>query len=147
VNLRDFVAEATFRNPQDYGQEEGAAWEYGLVFTNIGEHTEYRALVDSKGSWTFSLHAPGYDISLRDITNLIDLSYSGSNSLRLYVTGDTAQLYVNGQYIDTLDLVMLSLGQSSEARHDVMVCAGVREEYGPVERLTRYEGFRVWSLP
>lgn len=146
VELRDFVAEATFRNPQDGGHEADAAWDYGLVFSNIGEGTEYRAILDSEGSWTFNLHAPGYDISIRDTSELIDVSLSGSNTLKLYVTSHMAQFNVNGHYIDSLDLVMLGLGQSSEATHDVMVCAGVREEYTAVERLTRYEGFRVWSL-
>jgi hypothetical protein len=63
------------------------------------------------------------------------------------VTGDKAQFSVNGRYIDTFDLNMLGLGQSSGAAHDVMVCAGIREGYGAVGRVTRYEGFRVWSLP
>jgi hypothetical protein len=117
------------------------------TFSNTGEATEYRVILDSESAWTFNLHSSGYDISLRDTTNLLDLSDRGSNTLKLYVTGDTAQLYMNGHYIDTLDLVMLGLGQSSEATHDVMVCAGIREEYAAVGRLTRYEGFRVWSLP
>ena len=147
VNLRDFVAEATFHNPEDAGFAAGGAWDYGLIFSNIGDDTEYRVSLDSESTWTFSLHSSGYDISLRDTTGLLDLSGRGSNTLKLYVTVDKALLYVNGRYIDTLDLVMLSLGQSSEAAHDVMVCAGIREEYAAIGRLTRYEDFRVWSLP
>jgi hypothetical protein len=147
VSLRDFVAEATFRNPEDAGFAAGGAWDYGLIFSNIGEATEYRVILDSESAWTFNLHSSGYDISIRDTTSLLDLSGRGSNTLKLYVTGDTAQLYVNGHYIDTFELVMLGLGQASQATHDVMVCAGIREEYAAVGRLTRYEGFRAWSLP
>ena len=147
LNLREFVAEATFRNPQIAGAETDQAWDYGIVFSNLGEGTEYRAILDSRGTWTFSLHSDAYDISISDMTVPTDVSDEGSNTLKLFVTGEMAQLYANGRYIGTFDLVMLELGQSSEAAHDVMVCAGVREGYGAVGRVTGYEGFRVWSLP
>ncbi|HET6314059.1 MAG TPA: hypothetical protein VFH60_09500 [Chloroflexia bacterium] len=147
VNLRDFVAEVTFRNPQAAGAEADRAWDYGLVFSNIGEGTEYRAILDSGGSWTFGLHSEDYDISISDATGLVDLSGAGSNTLKLFVTGDEAQLYVNGSYIDTFDLTMLALGQSSEAAHDVMVCAGLGERYRGVGMVTQYEEFKVWFLP
>jgi hypothetical protein len=147
LNLLEFVAEATFRNPQAAGAEADQAWDYGLVFSNLGEGTEYRAILDSGGSWTFSLHSNAYDISISDATGLMDLSGGGSNTLKLFVTGGEAQLYVNGSYIDTFDLNMLGLEQSSEAAHDVMVCAGMREGYGGVGRVTQYEEFSVWFLP
>lgn len=147
ANLRNFVAEATFRNPTDAGFAAGGAWDYGLVFSNIGEPTEYRVILDSEGKWTFSLHSDAYDLSISDTNDVLDQTDRGSNTLKLYVTENTARLYVNGRYIDTFDLVMLSLGQSGEATHDISVCAGIREGYTAVGRLTRYEGFRVWSLP
>ena len=147
LDLREFVAEVTFHNPQFAGAETDQAWDYGIVFSNLGEGTEYRAILDSGGTWTFSLHSDAYDISISDITVPVDLSKAGSNTVKLFVTGEMAQLYANGRYIGTFDLVMLELGQSSEAAHDVMVCAGVREGYGAVGRVTGYEGFRVWSLP
>lgn len=147
LNLREFVAEATFRNPQAARAEADRAWDYGLVFSNIGEGTEYRAILDSGGSWTFGLHSDAYDISISDATGLMDLSGAGSNTLKLFVTGDEAQLYVNGSYIDTFDLTMLALGQSSEAAHDVMVCAGLGEGNGGVGMVTQYEEFKVWFLP
>jgi hypothetical protein len=147
ANLRNFVAEATFRNPTDAGFAAGGAWDYGLIFSNVGEDTEYRTIFDSEGTWAFSLHSDAYDISISDTTNLLDLSNSGSNTLKLYVTDSSAQLYANGRYISTFDLAMLGLGQSEEATHDVLVCAGIREGYTAVGRLTPYEGVRVWSLP
>ena len=147
LNLRGFVAEATFRNPQAAGAEADRAWDYGIIFSNTGEGTEYRAILDSGGTWTFSLHSDAYDISISDTAAQMDLSGAGSNTLKLFVTGEMAQLYANERYIGTFDLGMLGLGQSSEAAHDVLVCAGVREGYGAVGRVTGYEGFRVWSLP
>lgn len=147
LDLREFVAEATFHNPRDMGLGQEPAWDHGLVFTNIGEGTEYRVILDSEGSWTFNLHSRAYDVSFSDGTDLLDLSTGGSNTLKLYVTRDTALVYLNGRYLDTLNLVILGLGQSEGATHDIMVCAGVREEYAAVGRLTLYEDFGVWSLP
>ena len=147
ANLRNFVAEATFRNPRDAGFAAGGAWDYGLVFSNIGEGTEYRVIFDSEGTWNFNLHSPVYDVSYSNTTDLLDTSDSGSNTFKLYVTENTAQLYANGGYVDTFDLGMLSLGQSEGASHDVYVCAGVKEGYTAVGRATPYEGFTVWSLP
>lgn len=147
VDLRNFVAEVAFHNPQDAGYPAGGAWDYGLVFSNIGEGTEYRVVFDSEGAWIFNLHSPVYDVSYSNTTDLLDTSDSGSNTFKLYVTENTAQLYANGGYVDTFDLVMLSLGQSEGANHDVYVCAGVKEGYTAVGRVTPYEEFRVWSLP
>ncbi len=147
VNLRNFVAEATFHNPQDAGFAAGGAWDYGLVFPNIGEPTEYRGILDSESKWTFNLHSDAYDISISDASNLVDTSDGGSNTIKLYVADESAHVYINGRYLDTFDLVMLGLGQSELTHHDVSVCAGIREEYTTVGRLTQYEGFRVWSLP
>ncbi len=147
VDLREFIAEARFANPAGSGLEAEQAWDYGLVFTNIGEGTEYRVILDSEGSWTFNLHSEAYDISFSDTTDLLDLSARGSNTLKLYVTGDAAQMYINGRYLDTFDLVILGLGRSEEATHDVMACAGMREEYRDVGRRALYEEFRVWAVP
>ena len=36
VNLRDFVAEATFHNPEDAGFAAGGAWDYGLLLEHRG---------------------------------------------------------------------------------------------------------------
>lgn len=143
VDLRNFVAEATFHNPADSDD----AWDYGIVATNRNEGSEYRFVLASDGSWTFNLHSPGYDISIRDEAPLLDLSRGAPNTLKLYVTEDLVHIYMNGQYVDTLELVMLGLGQSGSTRHDVLVCSGMGEEAVVPEERIGYEEFRVWSLP
>ena len=150
TTVGDFIAEATFYNPTASDPlPSPPAWDYGIVFSNLdGENdTEYRLILASDGSWTLNLHSSGFDISNRDSTPFLDLSNEGSNALKLYVTGDTSYLYINGQYVDTLDLSMFGMGQSSGGRHDVSICAGMLAGNAIKGRPTTYEALRVWSLP
>jgi hypothetical protein len=146
--LRDFIAEATFHNPTASDPlPSPPAWDYGFIFSNLDGETEYRLILDSGGSWTLNLHSSGFDISNRDSTPLLNLSTEGSNTLKLYVTGDTSYLYINGQYIDTLDLAMFGMAQPSGSAHDISICAGIMVGNAIAGRPTLYDGFTVWSLP
>jgi len=144
VKLRDFVVEAKFRNPQ---AEPGEKWDYGIIVLNLGGQTQYRLILDSDGRWTLNLHSSGFDIENRDTSDLLDLSQGGSNTLKLFVKGDTGQLYLNGEYVSTLDLDMLGMGAASAYTHNVLICAGIKRGYSLPGRSTIYEGFSVWSLP
>lgn len=145
VKLRNFVVEAKFRNPQ---AEPGEKWDYGIVFLNLGGQTQYRLILDSDGRWTLNLHGSGFDIENRDTTDLLDLSQGGSNRLKLFLTGDTAQLYLNGKYVSTLDLDMWGgMGAASPYMHSVLICAGIKRGYSLPGKSTVYEDFSVWELP
>jgi len=148
--LRDFIAEATFHNPTASDPlPSPPAWDYGFIFSNLDGETEYRIILDSGGSWTLNLHSSGLDISNRDSTSLLDLSTEGSNTLKLYVTNDndTSHLYINGQYVDTLDLTMFGMAQSSGSEHDISICAGIMVGNAIAGRPTLYDDFNLWSLP
>jgi hypothetical protein len=144
VALRNFIAQVAFSNPDD---TPARPWDYGIVFSNIGEGTDYRLTLDSDSRWALNLHSEGYDITNRDHSDLIDLAPGGSNTLKLFVVGDSALLYINGQYVDTLDLIMFGLGQSGDSNHDVMACAGTKREDTFTGRQIEYTDFTVWSLP
>ena len=144
VALRDFVAEIRFHNP---ATGLSHSWDYGIIFSNSGDDTDYRLILDSTGHWTLNLHSEGYDISNRDSTQMLALSKGGTNTLKLYVTGDTTLLYINGQYVDTLDLNMFGQGPASGTLHDVSACAGISKEDAATGTSTGYEDFTVWALP
>jgi hypothetical protein len=144
VKLSDFVVEAKFRNPQ---AEPGEKWDYGIIFLNLGGQTQYRLILDSDGRWTLNLHGSGFDIENRDTTDLLDLSQGGSNTLKLFVAGDTGYLYLNGGYLSTLDLDMLGMGAASAYTHNVLICTGIKRGYSLPGRSTIYEGLSVWALP
>ena len=114
---RDFVAEVHFQNPAISTEESTKqSWDYGLVFAHPDDGLQYRLILDSGGKWTLNLHTDGYDIENRDDTPLLDLSYQGSNSLKLAVVGEEAHLYINGTFIDTLDLTMFAGGGATTPR-------------------------------
>lgn len=148
ITLRDFIAEATFHNPTASDPlPSPPAWDYGLIFSNLDGETEYRLILDADGTWTLNLHGSAFDISNRDTTPLLDLSTEGSNTLKLYVTGDISHLYINGQYVDTLNLSMFGMSQSSGSAHDISICAGIIVGNAIASRPTLYDDFTIWSLP
>jgi hypothetical protein len=143
ITLSDFIAEATFHNPGPVSQP----WDYGIIFSNLEDESEYRLVLDSGGSWTLNLHSTGFDISNRDTTPLLDLSPTGSNTLKLFVTDNIGDLYINSHYVDTLDLTMFGLDPSTESEHDIFVCIGILEGNALTERPVVYDNFTIWSLP
>lgn len=143
ITLSDFIAEATFHNPET----PPPAWDYGIIFSNLEDESEHRLILDADGSWTLNLHSSGFDISNRDTTPLLDLSPTGSNTLKLFVADATGYLFINGHYIDTLDLTMFGLDQSIESEHDISVCTGIMEGNAITGRPVIYDHFTIWSLP
>jgi hypothetical protein len=143
TTLSDFIAEATFHNPGPASQP----WDYGIIFSNLEDESEYRLILDSDGSWTLNLHSSGFDISNRDTTPLLDLSPTASNTLKLFVTDNIGDLYINSHYVDTLDLTMFGLDPSTESEHDISVCAAIMEGNTLAGRPTLYDNFTIWSLP
>jgi hypothetical protein len=143
ITLSDFIAEATFHNPGPTSQP----WDYGIIFSNLEDESEYRLILDSGGSWTLNLHSTGFDISNRDTTPLLDLSPTGSNTLKLFVTDNIGDLYINSHYVDTHDLTMFGLDPSTESEHDISICAGIMEGNDLVGRPVVYDNFTIWSLP
>jgi hypothetical protein len=144
----DFEAEVHFQNPMFPSQQSAnQKWDYGIIFAHPNDGLEYRLVLDSAGKWTLNLHAEGYDIENRDSTSLLDVSTQGSNTLKIAISGDEAHLYINGAFIDTLDLTMFEQGGASEAGYDISVCAGIMRENAAVGSSTLYDGYTLKSLP
>jgi hypothetical protein len=143
VRLRDFVAEARFYNPYPIEHD----WDYGLVFTNPKDESQYNVVLDADQSRSVRLQAPGYYVQLRDTSSQIENGEGGWNVLKIYVMGEMTHLYINGQFETTVDLRGLDLGQVGVEPHEVLVCTGLMEGDMQAGKSTRYEDFRVWELP
>jgi hypothetical protein len=144
--LHNFIVSAHFYNPTSASQRP---WEYGLTFSNEDEDTHYIYSARSTNQYALRLSGPSFYIESNNSTDLIDLSRSGDNTLKLYLEDDTAYLYINGLYADTIDLNNLAYGQSNSTLHSPMACSNLgdpaNQEQSPA--LTRYDIFTVWSLP
>ena len=144
VDLRDLIVEARFFNPYDRADKP---WDYGFAFRSTAPNKEYRLIITSLGRWELKLTDMvdgrfASDLVAEGEAENLDVSTSGSNSLRLFVKGGTAFLIVNGKHIATLD------ASRRIASGDVAIVTGF---YGAAHHMpgkaTRYEGFAVWSLP
>jgi serine/threonine protein kinase len=135
VNLRNFVVEARFYNPYDRAQKP---WDYGFFFRHTGKNEDYEVEVNSSAEWTSWYHNEntGYDS-----VDHLDLSPTGSNVLTLIVNDDKGFFFVNGYYVDKLDL-----GDKNEAG-DISVATGLVSGDEVTGAATRYENFTVWPLP
>lgn len=106
VNLRDFIAEATFYNPYGYPNQENKRFDYGFMFRRTRSDDRYQLFVGSGGAWKLELFKAGrgtnvYQAGDGSINNL-DPSEGGSNKLRLEVNGGTARLSVNDVDVSVL---------------------------------------------
>ena len=142
VNLRDFVAEASFFNPYDVSQGE---WDYGFGFRDVGKNREYRLSVDSDRDWALQLHSvqdgeTQTDTVAAGTAENLDLSADGSNTLRLEVVGITATLLVNGEFVSAMDV------SEMDVHGDVWIATGFFAGHEIDGESMRYEGFTVWSF-
>jgi hypothetical protein len=144
VQARNFIAEARFYNPYSIEHD----WDYGFVFTNPSDGSQYNVVVDGDRHWSVRKQSPGYYVELRDTSRLIDNSDSGSNDLKVYLVGGMAHLYINGRLSTTVDLSSLDFGNAPQDEpHGLMICTGLMEGDMQPGKATRYEGFKVWELP
>ncbi len=134
VNLKDFVTEVVFTNPSPTSQ----GWDFGFLIHDQGTEF-YTIAVSSVGEWNILLTlADTTTIASGSLSNF-DTSEGGSNSLRLIATGDVALLYLNDEFVTTIDLT--GLPDSG----DVSIASGLNTEYD-VERQFEYRNFTIWPL-
>jgi serine/threonine protein kinase/uncharacterized membrane protein YidH (DUF202 family) len=145
VDLRDFIVEATFYNP--YSTEIGS-WDYGFLFRDAGGNNQYRLSIHSDKSWNLENAVPdsngeGWhsdDIAGGDIPNL-DVTGNGYNVVKLICIGSTGYFFVNQTFIAEFDLsARLDSG-------DVRIATGIFNGDEVNGYSTRYDNFRVWSIP
>ena len=138
VSVADFVAEATFFNP--YSPSKGG-WDYAFECRRPRSGTFHAVRIESDGDWYHKLVLDGEWKTVSD-GHVSDLRTGAdqSNHLRLVVLGDTGYLFVNEQFVASLDMSGLTdVG-------DVKVATGMVKGDEIEGEATRFEGFTVWSL-
>ena len=146
TTVTNFVAEATFFNP--FSLAEGS-WDYGFMFRHSGSEFDFAA-VTSQGMWEHRFRSSRDDDSGEQLGSgslsgffrsvAFDTTSRGSNHLRIVVVGNKGWLFVNGQYVSTLNF-----GTSAMAGK-VEVATGLFAGNEVVERVTRFQNFSVTPL-
>ncbi|MBK8900189.1 MAG: serine/threonine protein kinase [Anaerolineaceae bacterium] len=98
----DFVMQVEMVNP--YGPATGS-WDFGLIFRQSDVDDEMRLVVRSDGLWNLNDRSPGEDNFLQDgEVDWLDLSEGGSNLFELIAIGEQGYFFLNGQFVDVLEL-------------------------------------------
>ncbi len=136
----DFIMRATFTNPHQADDEIG--WDYGFVFRDTGFNDQYWLILTSDEDWTLDHQTEEDDFFLQDgeLENL-NTAVNETNELVLIAQNETGYFFVNGQFIEQLDL-----SDRLEAGETAVVAAFFlgNERFGTQ---TNYNDFTIWSLP
>ncbi|MCE7946476.1 MAG: serine/threonine protein kinase [Chloroflexi bacterium CFX4] len=138
VNVRNLVIEALFSNP--YGTDEGR-WDYGFFFRDEGTNRQYRLAVISDGRWGLLLRDG--DTSTTVVSGTLEnlnVAVDGSNTLRLVVNDGTAWFFLNGKFIEQLDV------SAKRVAGDVQIFTGLFGGNKINGRVTRFSGFVVREI-
>jgi hypothetical protein len=136
VNLRDFIAEATFSNL--YSPDEGE-WNYGFLF-RVTDDTSYAIQVSSDNAWNHDLITGGKPKTIGLGKVRLRTGIRQLNQLRIIAIGTSGWFYVNDQLVATLDISELT------GNGDVGVTAKIPSDDEIEGKITRCEGFSVWSM-
>jgi hypothetical protein len=143
VDQRDFIAEVRFYNPHNLPSD---GWIYRLGFRSTGSGTYYLSLYfmdNGESSWILFLDTPQKRdaILARRILPNLNILPDGANQLRLEAEGESGRLWVNDEYVATLDISKWS------AAGDIWVDATNRASSSDENWSARFDDFTVWSLP
>lgn len=135
ISIKDFIAEATIQNPTGTNQ----AWDFALLIRDQGPEF-YAVVIESDGSWELMLILETGTTSVASGTHSnFDTSEGGSNHIRVIGFGNFGLLYLNDEFLGTLDL------SSLPDAGDVSIASGLDTPFD-VDRQFAYEDFTVWSM-
>ena len=139
VRVADAVIEARFFNP--YAVSEGS-WSSGFFFRNSGLNELHAIVIDVSGIWYHRLSNGTVEAqSLQaKVSSVISTSPAGSNLLRLIALGDDAWFFVNGSYVDKLDL------SGWDKKGGVSAISNFFSGDGLAGKSTSFQDFTVWSI-
>ena len=137
--LVDGIVEARFFNP--YSAREGP-WSSGFLIRNSGVEEFHAIVIAEAGLWYHGLRTGDADSTQElayETSSDISTSLSGSNHIRIIALGGEGWLFINGSYVDKLDLS----GWLEEG--SVSAVASYYAGDGIAGRSTRFEGLTIWS--
>ncbi|HRQ39072.1 MAG TPA: protein kinase [Chloroflexota bacterium] len=141
VRLRNLLTAATFENPFAAATND---FDFGFSFRDDNDGTKYWLVIASEGEWELvgRFGDADSDTTLQsgNIRNL-NLGDGESNDLALIVWGETGYFFVNGEFIEQLDLFDITTAG------DVEVFTAFYFDHEIEDESTDYEEFTVWPLP
>ena len=139
VTLSDGIIEARFFNP--YVSTEGD-WSSGFLMRKGGEGEFHSLLIEELGTWLHDLRLGDADTTqslARENSVLISDARGGSNRIRVVALGNEGWLFINGTYIDKLDLSGWTESGQVSAVTNYFTGDGI------TGYSTRFEDFTIWS--
>ncbi len=134
VSIADMVVEATFVNPYSAASN---SWDYGFFLRDRRGEPFAQVVVDSYGGWALM---DGADAPYNQVgggtLNRFNTSAGGRNHLRVVAIRERGWLFVNDEFVSTLDLSAVTRAG------DVALITGAYEGNEQAGAVTRYEGFR-----
>ena len=139
TTITDGIIEARFSNPYHPGS---GSWSSGFLFRNSNQGEFHVAAVTNDGYWFHHLRsgdAESQPLAYRPSSS-ISTSASGSNHIRVIVVGSDGWLFVNGHYVERLQLGgWLEPGT-------VSAIASYFTGDGIAGRSTSFQLFTIWSI-
>ena len=137
LSLKNFVARITFINPYDTATVGN--WDYGLFFRNKYNNDQYRLVILSNQTWTLIDEKTNQYVNSNASKDLTTKK-GEENTIWLIVVNEIAHLFINGTYVQALDVPRLTNG-------DITPATGVYYGNTKSMKTTEYRNFEVWSLP
>ena len=139
VSITDGIIEARFFNP--YSSQTGS-WGSGFLF-RLGTDRFHTVFVTQSGQWYHYLRTgdASNDQQVRSgFSTLINTDAYGSNFVRIIAIGREGTLFVNGEFVATLDLSgLLDAGR-------VSAIAGYFSDNGVAGESTQFEDFKITPI-
>ena len=139
TSLADGIIEARLFNP--YSTRDGD-WSSGFLL-RLTDTFEFQAVViDDNGRWHHRLRTGDVDSTERLASGFsphISTNPSGSNHIRIIALDGEGWLFINGEYVDKLDLS----GGLEEGR--VYAVGSYFTGHGIAGKSTRFKDFTIWS--
>ena len=143
VSMSNMIVSATFVNPYSASFN---SWDYGFIIRDSGTGASGRfikVVVTSRGRWELSWRE-GRSSESQTITEgtlgRFDTGAGGQNALRIVAFGERGLLFVNGEFISSLDLSKVT------GAGDVAVITGAYEDDEVAGAVTRFENFQSSRL-
>ena len=139
VSLASGMIEARFSNP--YAPWQGD-WSNGFIIRDRGDGEFHAIVIEEGGYWSHRLRAGDADASQElalEFSDSISVASNASNHIRIIALGNQGWLFINGVYIDKLDLS----GWTKSGR--VSAVTNYFTGDGIAGYSTRFEDFTIWS--
>ena len=140
TQMTDGIFEARFSNPYHPGD---GSWSSGFLFRHSGRNEFHVVVVTENGYWFHRLRTGDTDSTqhlAERPSSSISTSASGSNHIRVIVVGSDGWLFVNGRYVERLQL-----GGWLEPGTVSAIASYFRGD-GIAGRSTSFQLFTIWSI-